>query len=105
MIAMSLSCKKISSIIEIYNNQRKVLTSNVRRSSRILVWGLIQFNWNIVPVRCNPTGFRSIELYYSCHLTDFQIDRVTMSIRSDWLNIEFKYYQTDSTDLTSDSTL
>jgi len=89
----------------IYLFKSFILNSNVRGSSRISVWGLIRFDRNIVPVCCNPTGFKSIELHCSCHLTDFQIDRVTTSIRSDRLKIEFKYYQTDSTDLTSDSTL
>ena len=82
-----------------------VVVSNVHRSSWISVWRLIRFDRNIVPVYCNPTGFRSIELQCSCYPTDFQIDRVTTSVQSNRLRIGFKYYQTDLTDLTSDLTL
>ena len=66
-----------------------VVVSNVHRSSWISVWRLIRFDRNIVPVYCNPTGFRSIELQCSCYPTDFQIDRVqfsrsSLSVESSW---------------------
>jgi len=54
--------------------------SDVRRSSRILVQGYIRFDQQIVPACCNPT--------------DFQIDRVTMSARSDRFRIGLNYCQT-----------
>jgi len=54
--------------------------SDVRRSSRIPVQGCIRFDRKILPARCNPT--------------DFHIDRVTTSARSDRFRIGFKYRQT-----------
>ena len=68
----------------------RFVISNVRRLSWISVWRLIRFDRYIVLVHCNPTDFRLIKLQCSCHLTDFQIDRVTMSIWSNRLKIRFK---------------
>ena len=74
----------IQMLINAYNAAtyiyQTISPSNVRRSSRILVWRVIRFDRPILPVSYNSIDKLIGQVTALCHPTDFQTGRVLRSV-------------------------